>query len=350
MKIDPIYKELMESFGISSREENIKKIFVREIKKYPSYELIYDNLGSVFAYKKSKNKEAKTVMVAGHMDEVGLMVSDILKNGAIKVIPIGGLDPQVFLSQLVYIDTGKHHIPGVIGAVPPHITKDQKVSFDVMTVDTGMSKEELIEAGVELGHMVLPKTPFIYNHNEKRVIAKAVDNRWGCGMAIELIKDLANEEFPFHLVIGATVQEEVGLRGAGTSAYTVNPDLFIALDASPLNDINDPNQHGKMDEGFLVRLYDPSNIMKPSLFAYFKEVANKNNIKHQIYFSKGGTDAARALVTKQGIPATTIGLPARYIHSTVSMFSVEDHYSAHAMLRALIRDLTNEQINYLKTH
>ncbi|MFA5719842.1 MAG: hypothetical protein WC939_02135, partial [Acholeplasmataceae bacterium] len=94
--------------------------------------------------------------------------------------------------------------------------------------------------------------------------------------------------------------------------------------------------------------YDPSNIMRPSLFNYFKELATKHNIKHQIYFSKGGTDAARALLIKEGVVATTIGLPARYIHSTVSMFSIEDHFSAHTMLRTLIYDLTNEQITKLQ--
>ncbi len=348
MKIDPIYKELMESFGISAYEHNIKKIFEREIKKYPSYEIIQDNLGSIFAYKKSSHKDAKTVMIAAHMDEVGLMISDIRDNGLIKVIPIGGLDPQVYLSQLVYIETNNKHIPGIIGAIPPHISKDQKVTFDVLSIDTGMNKTQLLEAGVMIGQMVLPKTPFMYNHNQTRVIAKAVDNRWGCGMALELIKDLATKEFPFHLAIGATVQEEVGLRGASTATYKINPDMFIALDASPLNDLNDPNQHGKMDEGFLVRLYDPSNIMRPSLFNYFKELATKHNIKHQIYFSKGGTDAARALLIKEGVVATTIGLPARYIHSTVSMFSIEDHFSAHTMLRTLIYDLTNEQITKLQ--
>lgn len=348
MKVDKIYQELMESFGISAQEQNIKNIFLREIKKYKEYKIVEDNLGSVFAYKKSKNPQAKTVMVAGHMDEVGLMISQIRENGLIKVIPIGGINPQVYLSQLVYIETEKGHIPGIIGAVPPHISKDQNISFDDLSIDTGMNKKELIDAGVEIGQTVLPKTPFLYSHNKTRVIAKAVDNRWGCGMALELIRDFHNEELPFNLVLGATVQEEVGLRGAGTSTYKVNPDVFIALDASPLNDLNDPNQHGKMDEGFLVRMYDPSNIMRPSLYKYIKSVAEKNKIKHQVYFSKGGTDAARALVTKEGVIATTIGLPARYIHSTVSMFSVNDHFSAHKMLRALLKDLTNEKIEELQ--
>lgn len=349
MKLDPIYKKLTDAFGISSQEHFIREIFLEEIEKYKNYEVIRDNLGSVFAYKKSKNKNAKTVMIAAHMDEVGLMIKDIRPNGAIKVIPIGGLIPEVFISQVVYIQTLDKQIPAIIGAVPPHISKDMKVSFDSLIVDTGLnSKEDVLKAGIDIGQMVLPKTSFTLTVDNKKVIAKAVDNRWGCGMALELIRDLNDEEFEFNLAIGATVQEEVGLRGAGTITYKIEPDLFIALDASPLNDISDPNASGKMDEGFLVRLYDPSNIMKPSLFNYIKEVAKKNNIKHQVYFSRGGTDAARALITKTGVVATTIGLPARYIHSTAAMFSIDDHFSAHKMVRQLLKDLTNEQITFLQ--
>lgn len=349
MKIDPIYKVLTDAFGISSQEEYIKKIFLDEINKYKNYEVITDNLGSVFAYKKSKNKNAKTLVVAGHMDEVGLMIRDIMPNGGIKVIPIGGLMAEVFVSQVMYVQTDSGQVPGVIGAVPPHISRNQNISFDNLILDLGLnSKEEVLAHGVSVGQMVLPKTPFTLTADNKKIIAKAVDNRWGCGMAIELIRDLHDVELDFHIAIGATVQEEIGLRGAMTSSFKLSPDMFIALDASPLNDIRDPSASGKMDEGFLVRLYDPRNIMKPSLFKYIKGVAKSNNIKHQVYFSAGGTDAAAALISKSGVVATTIGLPCRYIHSTAAMFSLGDHFSAHAMLRALVKDLTSEKIKFLQ--
>ncbi len=351
MKLDPIYQKLMESFGISSQEEEIKKIFLAEINKFPNYEIITDNLGSVFAYKKSSKKEAKTLMIAAHMDEVGLMVSNILENGALKVIPIGGLNPEVFLSQLLYVKTDKRLIPGIIGAIPPHISKDQKATFNDFLLDVGLSsKDEVLKNGIEIGQMVLPQTPFTYSADEKKVMAKAVDNRWGCGMAIELIRDLADSEFDFNLAIGATVQEEIGLRGAATITYKISPDMFIALDASPLNDLVDKSASGKMGDGFLIRLYDPNNLMKPSLFKYIKGVAVKNNLKHQVYFSKGGTDAARALISKEGVVATTIGLPARYIHSTVSLFSLADHNQAHQMIRSLIFDLSSNMIEYLQNN
>lgn len=349
MKIDPIYKTLTESFGISAQEHYIKDIFLKEIKKYPNYKIITDNLGSVFAYKESKNKDAKTLVVAAHMDEVGLMIRDILPNGAIKVIPIGGLVPEVFISQVVYVQTENGQIPGIIGAVPPHISRNTKMDFDNLLLDVGLdSIKEVTDAGIEVGQMVLPKTPFTLTYDKEKVIAKAVDNRWGCGMAIELIRDLHDVSFDYNIAIGATVQEEVGLRGAKTSSYLLDPDMFIALDASPLNDLRDKTSSGKMGEGFLIRLYDPRNIMKPSLFKYIKDVSKENNIKHQVYFSRGGTDAAAALISKRGVVATTIGLPARYIHSTASMFSIKDHFSAHKMLRALVNDLTSKKIEELQ--
>ncbi|MDY0209988.1 MAG: hypothetical protein RBQ91_01095 [Acholeplasma sp.] len=347
--LNPIYEKLMSASGISAYESSVFKIMYEEMKKYSNFEIKTDNLGSIFGVKYSKNPSAKTVMFAGHLDEVGLMVSQILDNGAIKVIPIGGLVPEVFISQQLFIETRNGKIPGIIGSIPPHLSKNQTVDFQDLVLDIGApNKEAVINAGVSIGDMVLPKNPFSYNYDQTKVMSKAVDNRWGCGMALELIRDFNDVELEFNLVIGATVQEEVGLRGAGTSVFKLKPDMFIAMDASPLNDLLDSKASGKMGEGFLIRLFDPRNIMGPKLFNYFKEVASKHEIKHQVYIAKGGTDAARALDSNDGIIATTIGLPARYIHSTVAMFDLKDHQAAFDMARALIHSLTNAQIGYFQ--
>lgn len=347
-KIDPIYKELTEAFGISGRESGIRKIFEREIKKYPEYKIEYDNLGSIVAVKKSKKKNAKTIMITGHMDEVGLMVSEILDSGAIKITPIGGLKPEVFLSQLLYIDTGKKLIPGIIGSIPPHIKTDDKISFNDFLLDTGIaSKKEVLKQGIKPGQQVLPKTCTILNGDETKVIAKAIDNRWGSGMAIELIRDFKDIELEYNLIIGATVQEEVGLRGAQTITQKLNPDVFIALDASPINDLNNPTSPAKFDEGFLIRAFDPNNIMSYDFLEYFNELAEKNNLKSQVYFGGGGTDAAKAQYAHDGVLSTTIGLPTRYIHSTCGMFSLKDHFSAFDFVRAFLKDITNKKITKL---
>ena len=349
IKIDPIYEKLMNAFGISAYEHNVFQIMLTEMKKYPNYTIEVDNMGSIFAVKKSKVANAKTVMVAGHMDEVGLMISDILPNGAIKIIPIGGLVAEVFISQKLYAETKKGLIPGIIGSVPPHLSKNQAADFPDLIFDIGAkSKEDVLNAGVNVGDMVLPKNDFEFNYDQTKVMSKAVDNRWGCGMALEIIRDFHDIDLPFNLVVGATVQEEVGLRGAGTAVFKFKPDFFLALDASPLNDLADPKASGKMGDGFLIRLFDPRNIMAPRLFRYFKDLASEHQIKHQVYIAKGGTDAARALDSNDGIIATTIGLPARYIHSTVAMFDLSDHESAWLMVRTLLKDLTNEKIAKLQ--
>ncbi|MDY3195613.1 MAG: M42 family metallopeptidase [Paracholeplasma sp.] len=351
MKIDPIYEKLMNAFGISAYESDVKSIMLEEIKKYKNYTIEADNLGSVFAVKKSKNPNAKTVMIAGHMDEVGLMVSSIMPNGGLKVIPIGGLVPEVFISQVLHVKGKNGLVPGVIGSIPPHLSKTQKVDFPDFVLDIGAtSKEEVKAFGVSIGDMVLNQNIYLETYNKDRIISKAVDNRWGCGMALEVIRDYNDVELDFHLIVGATVQEEVGLRGAGTAVFKFKPDMFIALDASPLNDLLDQGASGKMGEGFLIRLYDPRNIMAPKLFNWFKEVAESNDINYQVYIAKGGTDAARALDSNDGIIATTIGLPARYIHSTAAMFDLKDHFAAYQMVRKVINTLTNEQIAIFQAH
>ena len=136
------------------------------------------------------------------MDEVGLMVESIMANGGIKVIPIGGLMPEVFISQVLYVQTDDKQIPGVIGAVPPHISKKGSMDFKDLIFDVGLNdKEAVLKAGIDIGQMVLPKTPFTYTVDKKKVIAKAVDNRWGCGMSLELIRDLHESEFDYNLAL-----------------------------------------------------------------------------------------------------------------------------------------------------
>ncbi|VEU82620.1 M42 family metallopeptidase [Acholeplasma hippikon] len=344
------YQILTELAGISSHEKNVRAYIEEVIKKYPNYQIKKDKLGSIFAYKQSKNPNAATVVVAGHMDEVGLMVRNIKPNGGIEVLPIGGLSGEVFISQVVYVYTkdGKK-IPGIIGSIPPHLKTNNNTSIEALIVDVGASsKDEVLSYGINIGDMVLYETKYQDTFNKKRFIAKAIDNRYGCGLALEALEYFHETEFDFNIAIGATVQEEVGLRGAETTTNMFKPDMFIALDASPLNDIHDAGAIGKLGDGFLLRVYDPKNIMLFPLRNYFENLAQKHNIKYQAYFSMGGTDAAKAIDMHEGILATTIGLPARYIHSSVAMADYFDLDQARRMLFTLLEDLTTEKIKNLK--
>ncbi len=347
--INQVYLDLFNMQATSSFEKKVATYFENVIKKYPSYEIKRDRLGSIFAYKASKVKNAPTVMVAGHMDEVGLMVVGITSLGMLKLQNIGGLNGEVFISQVLNVHTKEGIIKGVIGALPPHLRTAQAVGISDLLLDIGAtSKEEVKSFGVEIGDMVLFDNPLHFTKNPKRIISKAIDNRYGCGLAIETIEKFANIDLPYNIAIGATVQEEIGLRGAETSVNMIHPDVFLALDASPVNDMSQTDPMGKLGGGFLVRIFDPRNTMHQGLLNYIVKTAEENKINYQYFVSKGGTDAAKALDALNGVLATTIGLPARYIHSTAAMMDTDDLDAAREVLFTILNDLDSDKIKDLK--
>jgi len=347
--LNPIYKELFNIAGTSGHEKNVRAYMRQFMEGYPNYQIKTDRLGSIFAVKKSKNEHAPVVMVAGHMDEVGLMVVGITELGMLKLQPTGGLAGEVFISQVLNVYTKKGMIKGVIGAIPPHLKKEQIISFDELVLDIGASsKEEVLSYGVSLGDMVLYDNPFAETANPHRIISKSIDNRYGCGLALEAIQAFHDVDLPFTLVIGASVQEEVGLRGAETSVDLFDPDIFLALDASPVNDALDKQALGGLGKGFLLRIYDPRNVMHQGILEFFVDLAKKHDILCQYFVSMGGTDAAKALDMNRGVVATTIGLPARYIHSTAAMMDLRDLDAAKKMLFTVLHTLNPEIISKLK--
>ena len=344
-----IYQDLMTLPGVSGNEYLVRNYMKEVISNYSNFEINYDNLGSIFAVKKSKNPNAKTLMIAGHMDEVGFMVSNITSNGHIKLQALGGWMPEVLISQVmnVYTDNGEI-IKGIIGSLPPHLKQTNKAKVTDFLLDIGTeSKEETLELGVLPGNMVLFDNQFSFTANKKRVISKAIDNRYGCGLALEVIEEFNDIDLDINLVVGATVQEEVGLRGAVTSVKMFKPDMFIALDASPVNDL-EKVENATLGAGFLLRLFDPRNVMHQGLMKYFRLIAKENEIPYQNFTSMGGTDAAAALDQLNGVLSTTIGLPARYIHSTAAMMDLRDLEAAKQMIFNVVRKTTNDEIEKIK--
>ena len=347
--IRQLYLDLFNLQAASGYEKPVQHYMRNFIEKYPKYEMITDRLGSIFAVKRHRDSNAPIVMVAGHMDEVGLMVVGITDKGMLKVTNLGGLNGEVFISQVLNVHTKQGIIKGVIGAIPPHLKKEQQLSISDLVLDIGAStKDEALSFGVSLGDMVLYDNPFAYTKHPHRLIAKSVDNRYGCGLALETVEAYHEIDLPFTLVIGATVQEEVGLRGAETAVNMLNPDIFLALDASPVNDALDKESLAGLGKGFLLRMYDPRNVMHQGTMQFFVELAKKHHIPFQYFTSQGGTDAAKALELNQGVIATTIGLPARYIHSTAAMMDVRDLDAAKTMLFTVINTLNPEMIQALK--
>jgi glutamyl aminopeptidase len=345
-----LYEELFKLPGVSGHEEKVREYYLNFLRKYDDFEIVTDTLGSIFGFKKSKNPNAKTVMVGGHMDEVGFIVTNIRPNGAILILPLGGILGEVVVSQMLEIQTPNGAIPGIVGAKPPHLRQSQSTNIDDLYLDIGASSdEEAMSWGVSLGQPVTFANTFTHTYNKKRVISKAVDNRMGVGVTLELIKHFSGKELPFHLAIGATVQEEVGMRGAGTISHLIKPDMFIAMDSSPINDVLEPQNLGKMGEGAMIRIYDPGIILPLKVKDYFVDVAKRYKVKHQFYISKGNTDASKVLTTNAGVLSTAIVLPTRYIHSNAAMFEIEDLKAVKKMLISILEDLDEEKLNHLLT-
>lgn len=345
-------KEVTEIKATSSHEDAMRHYLKEKMTPYVD-EIQYDGLGGIFGIIKSKYPDAKTVMVASHMDEVGFMVAKIRDNGSLKVVPLGGWNSQVVSAQRFVLQTREGEIPVISSSIPPHLLRGTAAagSIDVSEIlfDAGFeSKEEAMAYGVRPGDTIVPDSETILCANGKNAIGKAWDNRYGCLMIVHILQALAGKELPFNLVIGANVQEEVGIRGAKVSAHKFNPDLFFAIDCSAANDLQTKTDtFGHLGEGFLVRVQDPRFIMLPRMKDYIVDIAEKHNINYQYYVSKGGTDAAEVHQANDGIPSAVIGVVARYIHTHQSLFNLDDFVAARQEMIAILNDLTTEKINYI---
>jgi len=354
--MDKLYRDLVDLPGAPSFEKPVRDYMRKNLQPYVE-EIIEDRLGSIFGVI-NKGSKGPRVMIAGHMDEVGAIVVGIDKTGLVKISNLGGVHGNVFLSQHFDIIMDDYSIiPGVTASKPPHLTrgsdaKPKVLEFTDLLIDIGAdSKEHAEELGVKIGQQVIPHNNYTVSKDGKKFFSKAWDDRFGCGMALEVARDFSKEDIDCELYTGATVQEEVGLRGAQTAANLVTPDVFIAVDCSPCADSFGGDEiSGKIGEGFLLRFYDPSAIMHQGMKKFILEEAEKNNIKFQYYKSMGGTDAARVQLAQNGVLVATIGMPARYIHSTTSMISSDDYQEVKKMVYTVIRMLNNDKVAEIKSN
>jgi len=333
-----MFRTLTELPGAPGDEGKVRAFMKQELSKY-SDEIIQDNLGGVFGVKKNQGPK---VMVAGHMDEVGFMVTQITDSGMIRFQPLGGWWNQVLLAQRVQVITENGPVIGVISSIPPHnLTEAQRnkpMEVKNMLIDVGADdKEDCESIGIKPGQSILPVSEFTPLANDKKILAKAWDNRYGCGLAIELMKAVQNKELPNELYSGATVQEEVGLRGAQVAANMIKPDIFYALDASPANDIQGSTQEfGHLGKGALLRIFDRTMITHRGLREFILDTAETNDIPYQYFVSQGGTDAGRVHLSNQGVPSSVIGICSRYIHTSGSIIHIDDYEAAKALVTKLV--------------
>ncbi|WP_154989645.1 M42 family metallopeptidase [Priestia megaterium] len=347
-----LFKTLTELPGAAGNEHQVRSFMRSQIEPLVD-EVIQDGLGSLFGVRYNEEKGPK-VMVAGHMDEVGFMVTSVTDKGMLRFQTLGGWWSQVLLAQRVHVVTKKGPITGVIASIPPHLLdesqRNKPMAIKNMMIDVGAdSKQEVAEMGIRPGDQIVPICPFTPMANEKKILAKAWDNRYGCGLAIELLKEVKNEKLPNILYSGATVQEEVGLRGAQSAANMIKPDLFYALDASPANDTSgDKNAFGQLGKGVLLRIFDRTMVTHRGMREFILDTAETNSIPYQYFVSPGGTDAGRVHTSNNGVPSVVIGVCSRYIHTHASMIHVDDYAAAKELLVKLVRSTDQTTLDTIK--
>ncbi|MDD2502912.1 MAG: M42 family metallopeptidase [Clostridia bacterium] len=331
-----VLEGLTNARGVSGNENEVREIIL-ELAAQTGAELSVDRMGNVIARKTGKGSGTK-VMAAAHMDEVGLIISAISDNGMLKFQPIGAIDQRLLLSKRVLI--GKDAIPGVIGVKAIHLQerdeRNKVIKQKQMFIDIGASSKEDAQKVVQLGDYASfdsSFTPF----GDNKVKAKALDDRVGCSVLLELLK----ESYDFEFIACFTVQEEVGLRGATAAAYHLNPDIAIVLEGTTCADIPDVPEHmvtTRMGRGPAVSFMDKSSIANPKLFKQMVETAETHGIPYQVKENiAGGNDAGTIQTTHSGVAAVVVSTPCRYIHSPSSMLDLEDYYNTIRLVKEFLK-------------
>jgi endoglucanase len=336
-----LLKRLCEAPGIAGREEAVRAI-VREAMEGLVDEIEVDALGNMIGRRKGKG--GPSVMFAGHMDEIGFMVKHIDDKGFLRLQPVGGFDARVLPAQrcIVHTEDGEQ-LPGAMAleTKPIHLLAGQETptpKVDQIFVDLGLTGDE-VKAQVQVGDMVtLDRTVERIGNN---VMGKAFDDRISVFLMLEAARALGDEQVDAELILAATTQEEVGLRGARTAAYHLQPDIGVALDITLANDIPGASPQDavtRVGEGVAIKVFDSSHISNHKLVSHFKQLAKANDITYQLeVLPRGGTDAGAMQLSRAGMPAITISLPTRYVHTVNEMAAISDIQAEIALLAAYMR-------------
>lgn len=343
--IATLLKDLTEANGAPGYENEIRAVVRKHLA--PLGELSQDKNGSVIC-KKTGSAPSPKIMLAGHMDEVGFMVKQITSDGFIKFIPLGGWSDQVVLGQRVIIETRSGNVVGVIGSKPPHLLapeeRSKMVTKKEMYIDIGATNQQEAEAaGVRPGDPVVPRADFVTLAGGNTFMSKAFDDRVGVGLVISALESLQGLDHPNTVFGVATTMEEVGLRGATTSARMIDPDVAIILESDIAGDvpgIKPEESSVKLGQGPTILIYEARMIPNRKLRELIIEIADKENIPTQISFVEGGsTDGAVVHLHGIGVPTAVIAVAARHIHSDSSIIHRNDYSHAMKLLSAVIRRL-----------
>jgi tetrahedral aminopeptidase len=338
-----LLRKLVEMSGVSGHEGRIRQLVIKELTPLVD-EVHTDQMGNVIGFKKGTGREPKggrkKLMLAGHMDEIGFIVSYIDEKGFLRIHALGGFDPRALMAQRVTV-LGKKDLPGIIGSKPVHILteEEKKKQLDIKDyfIDLGLPKEKVTEL-VQIGD---PVTMFRKMEDiGDSVTCKTFDDRVGVYCMIEAVRKA--KKSPADLYIVGSSQEEVGLRGAIAASSGIEPDVGIAVDVTLANDVpgaSGQDEISRLGDGTSIALLNGSHISNPKLVARFTELADKKKIKYQKdVLPRGGTDAGGIQRAKAGPAVITISIPCRYVHTTVEMVHKADVQATIDLLAAYIAD------------
>lgn len=317
-----LIKRLTGVFGVSGNEEDVRNFIINEIKDKVD-EIKTDALGNLVAVKKGSGKK---VMVAAHMDEIGIMVTHIDENGFLRFSNIGWVSQYYALTQRVRFKNG------TVGVVyyEEKLEEMKDLKLSKMYIDIGARSREKAEKKVRIGDTAgfVGETVLMGD----TIISKTLDDRCGCAIAIKTIQNLPKTENEIYFVF--TVQEELGLRGAKTAAFPLNPDMAIAIDVTDTGDTPEANvMEVKLGKGPAIKVIDSSIICHPEVKKVMEEAAQKHNIPYQYeVLVSGGTDVGAIHQVAGGIPSGAISIPCRYIHSVSEAASMSDIENAVKLL------------------
>ncbi|MDN6162353.1 MAG: M42 family metallopeptidase, partial [Atopostipes sp.] len=339
--------DLVSARGVPGNEEEVREVFTKYAKENAD-KIYQDGLGSIIAEKEGP-KDSPKIMFAGHLDEVGFMVSQITDEGFIKFQTLGGWWNQVLLAQQVEIKTGKGKtIHGIIGSKPPHVlskeARETPYKIENMFIDIGAtSKKEVRDWGIRPGDMIVPYSPYQRLNDSKFLMAKAWDNRIGVAVALKVLENIEKDELVNTLYATANVQEEVGLRGAKTSSNLIKPDLSFALDTGTAGDtpgMTDKEADSKLGEGPQIIIYDASMIAHKELRDFVVNIAEELEIPFQYtVIAGGGTDAGSQHLSGEGVPSLAITVPTRYLHSHSSIIHEDDFENTVKLVEEVVKKL-----------
>lgn len=329
-------KELCLLNGTSGDEKPVREYIIDKIKNYCSYET--DALGSIIAFKKGKKAANKKVMLCAHMDEVGFIITDIDDEGYLKFSPVGGIDPRVVADRTVRINDVK----GAIGLAPVHLLsssqKESAPDFKSLFIDIGATSKEDAEKYVSLGDYAYFESD-CYELGDGFIKAKALDDRIGCMLLIELI--LSELEYDTYFCFN--VQEEVGLRGAKCTSFAVQPDISVILESTTAADlcgVSGGDRVCVLGNGPVISFMDGRTVYDRELYNLAIQTAKENGIKSQTKTAiAGGNDAGAIQTSGKGSCVLAISLPCRYIHSASSMVKISDIQETRNLITKLLPKL-----------